>query len=155
MASNLDIAALRERYRQLLGDGATERWHDFGDQRYEASYAFSMKGADWKLAAVAVNALPALLHAVDGRRQPPNDGGASTHDLEHPHDCEELQRCSVENERLRAQRDALLAALEPIVWQLESAQRSTAPAFFKGFTMNDTESGALLRAIAAAKKETP
>lgn len=55
---------------------------------------------------------------------------------------------------MRAQRDALLAALEPIVGQLESAQRSTAPAFLKGFTMNDTESGALLRAIAAAK-ETP
>ena len=55
---------------------------------------------------------------------------------------------------LRAQRDALLTALEPIVGQLESAQRSTAPAFLKGFTMNDTESGALLRAIAAAK-ETP
>lgn len=59
-----------------------------------------------------------------------------------------------ERDRLRSQRDALLAALEPIVWQLESAQRSTAPAFLKGFTMNDTESGALLRAIAAAK-ETP
>ena len=57
-----------------------------------------------------------------------------------------------ERDRLRAQRDALLAALEPIVWQLESAQRSTAPAFLKGFQMNDTESGALLRAIAAAKE---
>lgn len=57
-----------------------------------------------------------------------------------------------ERDRLRSQRDALLAALEPIVWQLESAQRSTAPAFFKGFQMNDTESGALLCAIAAAKK---
>ena len=53
---------------------------------------------------------------------------------------------------LLQERDALLAALEPIVWQLESAQRSTAPAFLKGFTMNDTESGALLRAIAAAKE---
>lgn len=65
-----------------------------------------------------------------------------------------IRAASDELDRLRAQRDALLAALEPIVWQLESAQRSTAPAFLKGFQMNDTESGALLRAIAAAK-ETP
>lgn len=65
--ADLDIAALRKRYEQLLGDGAAERWHDFGDQRYEASYAFSMKGADWKLAAVAVNALPALLDAAEER----------------------------------------------------------------------------------------
>lgn len=70
-----------------------------------------------------------------------------------PH-VDALLDAAEERDRLRTQRDALLAALEPIVWQLESAQRSTAPAFLKGFQMNDTESGALLRAI-AAKKETP
>jgi hypothetical protein len=66
----------------------------------------------------------------------------------------EIASLREERDRLRTQRDELLAALEPIVWQLESAQRSTAPAFFKGFAMNDTESGALLRAIAAAKETT-
>lgn len=66
----------------------------------------------------------------------------------------EIASLREERDRLRTRRDELLAALEPIVWQLESAQRSTAPAFLKGFAMNDTESGALLRAIAAAK-ETP
>lgn len=161
MASNLDIAALRKladavkqapnrAYRCVAENALSDFIADA-----ECGIVYALLDAAEERDRLATNERM-MMGRISGYDECPEDPVAA---VMHVADCFDhmtgiVAMVAPDRDRLRAQRDALLTALEPIVWQLESAQRSTAPAFFKGFQMNDTESGALLRSIAAAK-ETP